>query len=457
MRMNTALTGMSHIDIRLAGGYGMPAARQEPLAHLRRMVLSSMLWEDTFYAPGMELAAQIAELVPKVDPIDVARLAVEARQVQYLRHAPLWLAVCMADHVAHRRLLGDLLPQIIQRADEPTEFLALYWMKGDRPLAKQIKVGLARALTQFDAYQLAKYDRTQDRMVTLRAVFRMVHPKPNDPAQAEVWRRFMHDELPAPDTWEVALSSGQDKRATWERLITTGKLGALAFLRNMIQAGVPDEVIRYGFQTLKFRRIRPTDYYLAWLHRRDLEQEIERAFLSDLAQTLHLGGHTVVVVDLSGSMDASLSNHSFATRRDAAIMLAMAVQAASERCTIYFTAGSDIARQHKTAQVSGTGFALFDLAKRYSRELGGGGIFTRQALEWISQHLAADDTVDRIVVITDSQDTDNVPRPPRPFGRYNYLADVGSYKYGINYAGIWTAEITGFSPMLVHYIAALES
>ena len=40
-----------------------------------------------------------------------------------------------------------------------------------------------------------------------------------DAAQAELWKRLVEDQLATPDTWEVALSSGADKRQAWERLL----------------------------------------------------------------------------------------------------------------------------------------------------------------------------------------------------------------------------------------------
>ena len=65
----------------------------------------------------------------------------------------------MARHSTHRALVGETLARVIQRADELTEFLAIYWKDGRVPLSGQVKKGLAAAFGKFDAYQLAKYDR----------------------------------------------------------------------------------------------------------------------------------------------------------------------------------------------------------------------------------------------------------------------------------------------------------
>jgi len=69
----------------------------------------------------------------------------------------------------------------------------------------------------------------------------MSHAKPKDEAQAALWRRLAANELANPDTWEVQLSAGADKKETFERLIREKKLGYIALirkLRNMEQADV---------------------------------------------------------------------------------------------------------------------------------------------------------------------------------------------------------------------------
>jgi 60 kDa SS-A/Ro ribonucleoprotein len=44
------------------------------------------------------------------------------------------------------------LERVIQRPDELTEFLAIYWKDGRQPLSAQVKKGLARAFRKFNEY-----------------------------------------------------------------------------------------------------------------------------------------------------------------------------------------------------------------------------------------------------------------------------------------------------------------
>ncbi len=94
---------------------------------------------------------------------------------------------------------------MIQRADELSEFVAIYWAGGRQPLSAQVKKGLAAAFGKFDEYALAKYDRAG--AVRLRDVLFLSHARPVDEAQAALWKRLAENELATPDTWEVALSA----------------------------------------------------------------------------------------------------------------------------------------------------------------------------------------------------------------------------------------------------------
>src|SRR5207253_5887588 len=109
---------------------GAPARHISAEQELRRSVLACMLWEDQFYEDGVAIAGRIRERAGKVPAEKVAALAVEAREKMKLRHAPLLLVREMARLVTHRHLVAGTLAQVIQRADELAEFVALYWSEG---------------------------------------------------------------------------------------------------------------------------------------------------------------------------------------------------------------------------------------------------------------------------------------------------------------------------------------
>lgn len=441
--------------VRLAGGGVMAAAVQDAESLLRRTVMANLLWENQFYQDGKTTSDLIGELIPKVHPEVCFQMAIEARTKQNLRHVPLLIAREMARHDSHKKLVGDLLPQIILRADEIIEFMAIYWKDGKIPLSKQVRKGLGLSFDNFDEYQFAKYNRKTE--IKFRDVLFLTHPKPKKEKE-ELYRKIADNNLSTPDTWEVALSTGEDKKSAWERLIQSNKLGALAFirnLRNMEDVEVPKKTILEGFQTINPRWLLPLNFIAAAKQSPRFERELEVLMMKGLELPPKLTGHSILIVDVSGSMSyGNISTHNSNTRLDAAASLAMLASEMCENISIYATAGTYY--EHKTEIIRPRrGFALIEEINKAARQLGGGGIFTRQCIDYI--RTKEEGTPERIIIFSDSQDCDNPSSGlPKPFGKNNYIIDISAYKHGINYKGIWTAEISGWSEHFLSYIAAYE-
>jgi 60 kDa SS-A/Ro ribonucleoprotein len=417
---------------------GAPARNISPELQLRRSVLACLLWESQFYEDGVEIAGRIAELVPKVAAEKVAALAVEGRERMKLRHAPLLLVREMARHKTHRALVSETLARIIQRADELAEFVAIYWKDGRVPLSGQVKKGLAASFPKFDEYQLAKYDRGGP--IKLRDVLFLCHAKPRDQAQADVWKKLVSDMLTTPDTWEVALSSGADKREAWDRLLREQKLGALALLRNlrnMREAGVDESLVLSALGSMSTTRVLPFRFLAAARYAPQWEAALEQAMLKCVAETEKLPGNTIVLVDVSGSMTAPLSRRSEMQRTDAAYGLAVLLREIAEKVAVYSFSDNLVEVPARR------GFALrdaIDVSQRHnSTQLG-------NAVEKLNRN----EKCDRLIVITDEQAQDRVPAPS---GK-GYLINVASYKNGVGY-GKWM-HIDGWSEAVIEYIPALE-
>jgi len=409
-----------------------------PELALRRSVLACLLWESQFYEDGVEIGGRIQELVPRVEPVRVAALAIEAREKMKLRHAPLLLVREMARHKNHRPLVAETLARVIQRADELAEFVAIYWKSGKAPLSAQVKKGLAAAFGKFDEYQLAKYDRAQP--VRLRDVLFLCHAKPRNEAQALLWKRLVEGQLAAPDTWEVALSAthGDGKREAWERLLKERKLGALALLRNLRnlkQAGVDEGLVREALGRLESSRVLPFRFIAAARHVPEWEDALESAMLSVVAGREKLPGRTILLVDVSGSMTAPLSRRSDMLRTDAAYGLAVLLREVAESVSVY--SFSD-----RLARVpSRRGFALrdaLDVSQPHN------ATYLGVALRQIEE------SYDRLIVITDEQAHDDVANLS---GR-GIMINVASYKNGVGY-GEWT-HIDGWSESAVDYVRELD-
>jgi len=428
---------------------GAPARALTSEQELRRSVLACLLWEDGFYESGKSVADRIAALVPTVAPERVAALAIEASSQMHLRHTPLFLVREMARHVSHRPFVRATLAAVIQRADELTEFLAIYWGGGDkrkaknRPLPKSVQRGLADAFAKFNGYQLAKYNR--DAPITLRDALFLSHAEPKDDAQAAIWKQLIGGTLPAPDTWEVAITAaGKDaakKRAEWTRLLTERKLGGFALIRNLRNlqgCKVADALIRSALTDMKPDRILPFRFLAAVRHAPTFAAELESAMFKNLADQPHFDGMTVVLVDGSASMNAALSAKSDMTRHDAALGVAIAARELSESCRVFAYSS----RMVEVPAYRGLALsaAILGAVPAQSTLLGA-------AVRWLNTNVE----YRRLIVITDEQSHDPVPGPN---GR-GYVINVAMSKPGIGY-GPWN-HIDGWSDRVLDFVWADES
>lgn len=427
---STAFAGTTH--------EGAPARAITAEQELRRSVLACLLWESGFYESGKAVADRIAALVPQVPAAKVAALAVEARTQMHLRHAPLFLVREMARHASHRPHIRATLGTIVQRADELAEFLAMYWKDKRQPIARSVQRGLADAFRKFNAYQLAKYNR--DNPIKLRDVLFLTHAKPKDAEQGAIWKRLVDGSLPTPDTWEVELSAGKDKRETWTRLLTERKLGGMALirnLRNMVEAKVDDATIRAGLRSMKADRILPFRFIAAARIMPRFVAELEAAMLANLEGQASLPGMTIVLVDVSGSMDVPLSAKSDMTRLDAAAGLAVFAREICESARV-------MTFSDRLVEVPAyRGLAMAD-AVRGSQPHGGTRLGDAVSRVNAESH-------DRLIVITDEQSHDRVPGPK---GR-GYMINVATNKPGVGY-GPW-AHIDGWSDRTLDYVRAVEA
>ena len=437
-------TNVPAVNRNRTHGGARAEAGGNPEKELLRTVVNCLLFEGTFYEGGDSIANRIANLVPKCKPEFVQWLAITARKDYNLRHAPLWLAV---QAIIHGKGNADMLAQVVSRADELAEALSMYWKAngGKKPLSHQLKKGLAAAFHKFDAYQFGKYNR--DNEVKLRDVMFLTHPRPIGKEQEALFKQIADNTLPIPDTWEVALSSGADKKATWERLISEKKLGGLATLRNlrnMSEAGVRRTTISEAIATTRFRGVLPFQFLAASRQAPGLETEIEEAMLRGLEGAERLPGRTMLLVDVSGSMDDVLSKKGTLTRLDAAAAMAVLCREVCEDVGVFtFSAAC--------AQVPARrGMALVDAIHASQPHR---ATYLGAALRALHENKYLGAGVDRLIVITDEQAHDELPSGP--LAKACYMVNVAPYEHGLEGGKAWT-RINGWSDRLVDWIRVVE-
>jgi len=424
---------------------GAPAKIINAEQRLRRSVMACMLWENSFYEDGQSIAQRIKEAVTQVKPEIVANIAIEAREQFKLRHVPLLLVRTLAKL---KYPVADVLEKVIQRPDEITEFLAIYWEEKRQPLSAQVKKGLAKAFNKFNEYQFAKYDR--DGSVRLRDALFLSHAKPNDrnsltpkdilTPKEVLFKKIVDQTLEIPDTWEVQLSAGKDKKEVWERLLKENKLGALALLRNlrnMESANVSKSLIKESVSKMKTERVLPFRFISAARYASQLEPELEVAMFKCLDGFGKMLGKTILLVDVSGSMGGPISAKSDLKRLDAACGLGMLLREICEEVEI-------LTFSNQVIQVPPRrGFALRDAIVGSQQH---SGTYLGQAIKTVDDNR----TYDRMIVITDEQSHDKVSDSK---GR-GYMINVASNQNGVGY-GKWL-HVDGFSESIINYIQEYE-
>ena len=338
---------------------GELAYRLSPEMELYTAVVTASL-SDKFYEAGSEQMNRILELVSKISPEFVAKLAVYTRTEMHLRCVPLLLAVALAKVHSGDNLVARTVERVVQRADEIMELLMCYQLlnpsEGRKKLGKlshQIQVGLQHAFNNFDEYQFAKYNRN-NLEVKLRDALFIVHPKAKDDAQQAIFDKIVEEKLTVPYTWETELSalgqvkydSEQDRkeafRRKWEELIASKKVGYMALLRNlrnMLVSGVSpvlmDQVCTYmssPLNVLKSKQL-PFRYLSAYREINGIDNVSTTMVLSALEDAMkasadNISGfdrdtRTLVACDVSGSMWSPVSPRSKVRLFDIGIVLAM--------------------------------------------------------------------------------------------------------------------------------------
>lgn len=460
MKINTRRAVFTH--------EGGKAVEVNPYERLKRTVMACLLFEDNFYEDGKTVVDRIKELCTQVTCEQVLDLARTAANKYHLRHVPLQLIVEALKHEKKHYLFHDCIDSIITRPDQMCDLLSLYWKDGKKPIAHQLKKGLAKAFGKFDAYQLAKYNR--DNPIKLRDIAFLCHVKAGNSQEkgklyADLVNKSFYPEktksgfcvketynlegepkLAAPDTWEVRLSGGEDKKEAFNELLSKGKLGKLAILRNlrnMKDAGIPKEAVAHEL-TRNPKEMLPFQYLAAAKECPEWEDIVDKAMIQASALKPKLLGKTIIFVDVSGSMSGTLSGKSKLNRMDAACGLAILLRECVEQGGIYTF--SDECKQVPNRQ----GMALRDAiinSQMHSGTYIAGGLSALD-LDGNNKH-----GIDRVIVITDEQIADSIPRMAT---KKNYILNIAHCQNGIGSKNQWVT-INGFSEASIDFIRELES
>ncbi|MBI3233634.1 MAG: TROVE domain-containing protein, partial [Bacteroidetes bacterium] len=226
-------------------------------------------------------------------------------------------------------------------------------------LSKQIQKGLSESFNSFDEYQFAKYNRAAE--IKLRDALFLVHPKAKDETQQIIFNKIAADELATPYTWETELSAlgqvaytnsvmkAEAFKAKWEELITSGKLGYMALLRNLrniVEAKVSVESMQKVCATIANEQMvakskqMPFRFLAAYREIKAMNSPYVTMILNALedavvASAKNIQGfdyntNVLIACDVSGSMQKPISAKSKIMLFDIGLMLGMLLQSKSK-------------------------------------------------------------------------------------------------------------------------------
>lgn len=446
-RITSPITSATSVPDALTGN-GAQAWTRDAKGELFLLAVTNMVGEDTFYESSGERDQRFRTLVRQVAREDadwIKRFIPWLRSEANMRTASVVAAVEAAMAVDGMR---ETVAAALQRPDEPGEALAYIAAQYGGQVRKPIKRGIADAVQRmYSERNLLKFD-SDAKDFRFGDVLELTHAKAKDERQGDLFayaisKRHRRDELAIPEsltmlharaqfdavdvgmrraflfgggnetpaerlaragmTWESLsgwLQGPMDAKA-WEAMIPNmGYMALLRNLRNFDQAGVSDGVaagvaakLADADEVAKSRQL-PMRFLSAYNAAPSLRWAwaLESALKHSLANVPELKGRTLIMVDVSTSMNQGFSKDGSLKRWDAAALFGIALAQRAEAPEVVAFASDT-----KVFPVQKGGSVLKQLESFRKGYFSGGGTATAPALQ---RHFTAHD---RVIILTDEQ------------------------------------------------------
>ena len=300
--------------------------KKNPVEDLINFMLSSYL-ENQFYETADEQINRFIDLLNKVSKQVslewIAKLSFFARKelgmksVSHLTAAWLNSKTFENKRAYYRNIMK--IPSDIAEV-----FAAIDRLDGKRSHA--LVRGAGDYLSTLGEYQLGKYKMNR-KTYNMYDLINITH------AHSAAIDKFKAGTLAVPETWETKISaskSEEEKAKNWREMVEQDKLGYLALirnLRNILKSDVDMEWINTHLipkltdeVRIKKSLVFPYQIYCAWKNKGitnyALDAAIERAFRLSCGNMPKLEGKNLVVLDVSGSMEACFSANSSLTIKE---------------------------------------------------------------------------------------------------------------------------------------------
>lgn len=224
----------------------------------------------------------------------------------------------------------DFYKAFCHRPDDMSEIFAAVDMLGGKRSHAMIR-GFADYMSGLSEYSVMKY-QMKGKRYNMYDLINIIHPKHSN----GVIDDYMNGKLEAADTWEVNISTGQD---SWKNMVEGNRLGYLALIRNLnniLAEDVDDEWVKRNLVdqlinevSIKKSLVFPYQIYTAY---RNLKVQnfavitaLDTAFRIACGNMPKMDGNSVIMLDVSGSMDDRYGDKSSLTIKEVGACYAAAL------------------------------------------------------------------------------------------------------------------------------------
>jgi len=446
-----------------------------PELDLAKNVINNLL-EDEFYESDRESLNDVIkafEAVADENPEFALKLAAYARQEMYLRDVSQVLLVLAASDEKTKEYVEKWASTIIDRADEPCTVMAAWDDLVGGTMPKPLKKGINKSLHKFDKYQYDKYDN-DNREVNIRDVINRTHPNPQDDLRSEIFERLMRGDLDKyPDvqplnesqgkTWETVISEKGNTEEAWREVKDDmGLFARIRNIRNMKEAGLESKEIVGDIELdwVENAQIWPFRFYQSYNAVKDagVSDPVIEDKLSEAIDTAADGlddrlTSTFTAIDLSGSMDRAISNHSELYRSEIAALFGAMMMRHGSDVGAFGSSFKRITAHHNTPTLE-----LQD--KIRNANVG----HSTNAYLAIQDLIDREESYDRVVVFTDMQVWHGLKNPWEEYkNKVNpeaslYVVDLASYgdlTFPEGYSDVY--RLQGWTSSILDYISHAEN
>lgn len=388
--------------------------KKTPVDEWMNMLFSSFM-EDRFYESAEDQQQRFEELTQKMADTYgyefVAKAAFFARNELGMRSISQFVASWLNDKSFENK--RAFYRNFMHRPDDVAEiFAAIDQLNSKRSHA--LVRGAADYISSLSEHTLAKY-KLNSRTYNMYDVINITH------AHSHAIDLYKAGELAAADTWEVNISAKSEKAdrdAEWKRLVEEHKLGYMALIRNLNNILDNPEIdqnwIRYTLvpqladrHSIRKSLMFPYRFYTAYknlnIHNPFVDTALGEAFMiAAVDNAPQLKNSSAIILDVSGSMENTISDRSNITLKEVGACFAIALWLANPHCPI-IKFGTQAKLINNFSQLENP----FTLIERLCRNDNCGyGTEIRPAFELLNRKIYAE-TYDRIFIISDMQVMDN--------------------------------------------------